>query len=1728
MKIIGNPVGTTLPKPDWSQTDPTKGDYIKNKPEIPSKLSQLTNDSGFAKTDEVADKNHKHEYNTIKNRPFYDSRKTNEKVLAKSVMVTRPDASTKTFTVYVSLDECLNEEQIPINGDSVRFVFIDTANANNGIPIGTITWGVETSCYRDFNATEYKFRGQYIERTKAEVLENNVVEYSVTYVYNAQISDTLMKFPTEVRMYVTGGELKQIDEKFIPEHEHDEYAKKSDIPEEADLTGYATENFVKEYSQPKGSYLTEHQDLSGYAKKTDIPSVPVQSVNSKTGAVQLSASDVGADADGTAQTKVSEHNTSGESHNDIRLLIEGLTTRLNVALNSTDTDLDQTAEIVAYIKSNKSLIDGITTNKVSVSDIIDNLTTSVSNKPLSAKQGVALKSLIDALQTSVNGKASKATTLAGYGITDAATKAQVEQLSEEIVDLSVFVTPQMFGAKGDGVTDDTVSIQLALDTSSFVYIPDGTYMINAVSGGIKPKSNQTIILSNNATLKAISNGEKGYKIVDLQDVSDVHVSGGKILGDNATHDSTNGGDAGYGIHINASKHITVENMEIADCWGDCVFIGYRSVKDDSTGEYYGVQSEDVNIYNCILHGGRRQGISVVSGLGVVIRDCEIYDITEKSPKGGIDIEPDWVGLTENVVIEGCYIHDTSGASIIISGLEKNNLVKISNCHVDSINQVYGKGVSIDGCNIRSLTLRRSDGYTLVDNCFLNKITTCGGSALVSNCFFENGEETAVIISTLDNFSSDPTIITERLSFNNCRFKTNSTATNFMNLVGTSNSYDYYQDKYIEFSSCTIDLTGGTSLWNRLPGIELRIENCIVNLKSSKYQAFTINNKAPVRCIIRHSLFTCDTAKDYFFHIKGTGHYVELVSNEFPETKNFIYCDSSPSGIVRFINNKATSEKVVGTNTLDIFTTSNYALKSEIPSVPTKTSQLQNDSGFLTEHQSLNGYAKTADHYTKTESDSKYQPKGNYLTQHQPLTGYAKTADHYTKTESDNKYQPKGSYLTAIPSEYVTDTELNAKGYAKQSDVNNLQEDIANLSVTPQMYGAVGDGAADDTQAIQSALSSGKNVFFPVGTYKVTSSLVVPYGILLNGVSGLSVIKTFITNGYVFKSESSNSIESLNIENLKFENGNSQDSTTKLAPGNFIYDVTALYMKNCRVYKYYDIFYQVHQNSYISNCRFTGTYHLFCHTITDSIVDGCYINASRYGLPHKSKVFDASLNSTAFTNNLVDYFYDVFALTSSASGTITSNVFNRCVNVFHDHIAKMTVMGNVFTGMRSSEVDLSVLTAEQVASLEAEKWCVIKFDNTISTGTHLMTNVTFANNMGYRCDYYFYVADGTQVVPAFCDFRGNQISTAQGNNGDSIVDAGFRSEEATINAYNSMHSVYFDFWDMKEYETLPSPKLTGKAKSVFTFPYMKAVYNGDVYTNINGEWIKGGGNVELPDLSDYVTEADLEEYTKEDDFLTEISSIKAQIVQQTPLFANKVEDCTDKTKVYVLPDGYTYGYMKKTETVVKPGETIITPAKAVLVEGVRYSSSSGAFQEQTNVSSLIIPIEVDVEKGQSNPDPLILNNMQMNQTYQNVYFGATNTKFDKTGNKSTSDRINLGLYNIDKGVWFLVIFVNRTGTSGEYDNASVTWNGVNIDVEVCPDSSYATHGSTTTTESTTETIVTEGFANTGHAFIPANSAIDVTLASIEQALGYTPAGNNSETWTFTLADGSTVTKKVVLT
>ena len=110
------------------------------------------------------------------------------------------------------------------------------------------------------------------------------------------------------------------------------------------------------------------------------------------------AQQVGADPAGTATTAVSQHNVDTAAHNDLRLALQELANRVNAALDSDDTTLDQMSEVVAYIKSNKTLIEAITTSKVSVTDIVNDLVTNVEDKPLSAAQGVVIKTLIDALR----------------------------------------------------------------------------------------------------------------------------------------------------------------------------------------------------------------------------------------------------------------------------------------------------------------------------------------------------------------------------------------------------------------------------------------------------------------------------------------------------------------------------------------------------------------------------------------------------------------------------------------------------------------------------------------------------------------------------------------------------------------------------------------------------------------------------------------------------------------------------------------------------------------------------------------------------------------------------------------------------------------------------------------------------------------------------------------------------------------------------------------------------------------------------------------------------------------------------------------------------------------------------------------------------------------------------------------------------------------------------------
>ena len=450
---------------DWNQNDETHLDYIKNRTHYEhTEQRTIRYDNSIS-------------YETLDSQTGYDNYiKLSDVFLPKEFLVGQPVTIAEgswVESLRVTVDKITDYGKhytVDLDGTKASIsplLVVCEDTEINSIPISV---GVYSLSYRHGAYHDY-VQNIYYLYTELKTLDEKYIPSSIARVDDVEVSIQKAKEEHEHNEYVTEEELNT--KSFATEaYVANKIAEAQLAGEEVDLSGYATKDDIKDFITEVPSeyiteselnakgYLTQHQDLSSYAKKTDIPEVPVKSVNGKTGNVQLSASEVGAlpadtkiptkvseltndkgyltevpvtsvnnktgdvklsasdvgalpstytppdqtaeqvgaDAKGTAESKVSTHNVATDSHNDIRLLISGLTTRLNALADSTDTDLDQMSEIVAYIKANKELIEGVTTNKVNVSDIINNLTTNVSNKPLSAAQGVALKGLIDAIK----------------------------------------------------------------------------------------------------------------------------------------------------------------------------------------------------------------------------------------------------------------------------------------------------------------------------------------------------------------------------------------------------------------------------------------------------------------------------------------------------------------------------------------------------------------------------------------------------------------------------------------------------------------------------------------------------------------------------------------------------------------------------------------------------------------------------------------------------------------------------------------------------------------------------------------------------------------------------------------------------------------------------------------------------------------------------------------------------------------------------------------------------------------------------------------------------------------------------------------------------------------------------------------------------------------------------------------------------------------------------------
>lgn len=275
------------------------------------------------------------------------------------------------------------------------------------------------------------------------------------------------------------------------------------------------------------------------------------------------------------------------------------------------------------------------------------------------------------------------------------------------------------GAKGDGVTDDTAAIQRAVDavagTGGTVLVPDGTYMVNAVaqSGtGIRLKSSMTMSLSSGAVLKAIPNAAQNYAVLSISFTKNVVIIGGTIVGERSTHLGS-GGEWGMGISMNNSENITIDGVTAKDCWGD--------------GFYITNLCKNVTLCNVTGDHNRRQGLSVTSVEGLVVRNSTFKNTTGTEPECGIDIEPNDNQTVNHVLITGCTMTNNAGSGFQCGFNETFTTSRIFNTIFDS-NTCTGNGLNpVGGGYKQGVVVSHSLGNVSITN---NVITGTRGQGIM--------------------------------------------------------------------------------------------------------------------------------------------------------------------------------------------------------------------------------------------------------------------------------------------------------------------------------------------------------------------------------------------------------------------------------------------------------------------------------------------------------------------------------------------------------------------------------------------------------------------------------------------------------------------------------------------------------------------------------------------------------------------------------------------------------------------------------------------------------------------------------------------------------------------------------------------------------------------------------------------------------------------------------------
>ncbi|AIM36890.1 hypothetical protein KO02_09445 [Sphingobacterium sp. ML3W] len=256
------------------------------------------------------------------------------------------------------------------------------------------------------------------------------------------------------------------------------------------------------------------------------------------------------------------------------------------------------------------------------------------------------------------------------------------------------VNVSYFGARGNGISDDTVPIQKAVNLGKDIeFLKNKNYKVTACAmgrpitatgylvgeGGVALSSN-TIVYGNNAKITAFADyNQPAYNIFRIENIENVIVKDLELIGDRNSHTGTLG-EWGYGIAVLGSRNILLNNVVSKNMWGDGVNI--QMLNANQAGVTQDTHCSNVTLENCIFSNNRRQGLSIEDGSTIRVSGCTFDKSNGKAPQCGIDIEPIVAGraFVDGVTIEDCMFSDNENSGILMESLNGPiSNVTIQNC-----------------------------------------------------------------------------------------------------------------------------------------------------------------------------------------------------------------------------------------------------------------------------------------------------------------------------------------------------------------------------------------------------------------------------------------------------------------------------------------------------------------------------------------------------------------------------------------------------------------------------------------------------------------------------------------------------------------------------------------------------------------------------------------------------------------------------------------------------------------------------------------------------------------------------------------------------------------------------------------------------------------------------------------------------------------------------------------